>query len=137
MGKWDVNDQDQEDFDQEKQIREWLEREGNTGTVEFKHINSKGRARNTLLKGSISLDQEITDDGAGTFADIIAGSDGRDLECGPCIDEPEREPQEKIYGYLSALGFNQGDLEWLIKMLKLSNQENKRHSEKSPIDSEW
>ncbi len=130
--------EDHEDFEQEKLIQEWLKREGRSGQLEYHHINSKGNARNTLVKASISLDQKVGDeiDGA-RFGDLIAGSDGRDLECGSDPPETEREAEEVIHGYLFALGFNQGELEWLIKMLKLSMEQKQWLLEKSPTDSEW
>lgn len=134
--KWDKCEQDIEDFEQEKQIQEWLSQNGN-GEFEFKHITSKGTARNTLIKAAFSLDQEISVNGSSTFSDLIAGSDGRDLECGPITDELEPDAREKISGYLFALGFNQGDVKWIIKTLQLSTQRNKSHFEKSLIDSEW
>jgi hypothetical protein len=130
-GKWSTNDEDQEDFEQEKQIQEWLKSQGNASSFEFKHINRNGRARNTLVKAAISLDQEIREDGSGTFADIIAGSDGRDLFGGDEFDGTERDPLQKISGYLSALGFEQGEVICLIRTLKSSIDQNKWRSEKS------
>ena len=135
--KWATNEQDDEDFEQERLIEQWLEREGKSGSIDLKHITSKGTVRNTLVKASISLDQEITQDGGGTFADLIAGLDGRDLEIGSLECDPEGDAREQIFWYLSALGFNQGEIEWLIKTLKLSIQENKSLFEKLAISSEW
>ncbi len=129
--------QDQEDFEQEKLIKEWLKHEGNDSEFGYQHINRKGNARNTLVRASISLDQKITEDGQGTFADLIAGCDGRDLVCRDDTDESPAEAIEVIYGYLSALGFNKGEIEWLTRTLKLSILENNSHFEKYRIDLEW
>lgn len=138
VGKWGANEEDIRDFEQEKIIQDWLNSEGRTGEIEFQHITSKGNVRNTLLKASFSLDQEISsEDGGRTFADLIAGSDGRDLECGGVGDELERDPEEQISGYLSALGFNKGDIKWLIKIFKLSIKENMRLFPTSVTDLEW
>lgn len=138
QGKWGAGEEDLEDYEQERVIQEWLKREGRVGEIELKHITGKGNVRNTLLKASFSLDQRIsTEDGSRTFADLIAGSDGRDLECGGVVDEFERDPEEQISGYLFALGFNQGDVKWLIKIFKLSIKENMQLFPTSAIDSEW
>lgn len=74
--------EDEEDYAQERLIKEWLEREGGARDFEYKHINRQGNARNTLVRAQVRLDQQINEDGSGTFADLIAGCDGRDLECG-------------------------------------------------------
>lgn len=132
-----VSAEDQEDFAQEQEIQQWLEREGLAGQFELKHITRKGTARNTLVRAEVRLDQEIADDGSGTFADLIAGSDGRDLYGGGDDIELTPEPIDKVRGYLQFLGFNKGDIEWVIKTLKLSVRENKWLLEKYPIDSEW
>lgn len=135
-GKFELCDEDKEDFEQEKLIEEWLEREGRAGAIDFKHITRKGTARNTLDTRSIRLDQKTFDDGTGTLADVVAGSDGRDLECR--LDGVEIEPsfEEKVSGSLSALGFNQGEIKWLIKMWKSSMEQNNLLSEKLATDSE-
>jgi hypothetical protein len=135
--KYGPCEQDEEDFGQEKLIQDWIKSQGNAVEFEFQHINRKGNARNTLVKAQVRLDQQISEDGSGTFADLIAGSDGRDLYCGGDVDESQPEPHEKIHGYLSALNFNQGEITWLIKTLKLSILENKLLLEKSVIDLEW
>ncbi len=90
-----VCDEDIEDFEQEKLIQEWLRSTGNAGRIELKHTTSKGTARNTLIKAAISLDEKMSDnDDSGTYADLIAGSDGRDLEYGEPDDSFEREIEE-------------------------------------------
>lgn len=96
MKQWGaINEEDEEDFEQEKLIKEWLEREGRDGEIELKHISRKGTARNTLVKASISLDEKMSDDDSkGTFADLIAGCDGRDLDDGEPDDPFEREIEE-------------------------------------------
>ena len=104
QGKWGANEQDLEDFEQEKLIQDWLRENGGDTEFEFKHISSKGTPRNTLIKASFSLDQEIKTDSSGTFADLIIGSDGRDLECGPVVDDfDERlsEAEAMITGVIS------------------------------------
>jgi hypothetical protein len=127
--KW-IQEQDEEDFEQEKKIKEWL---GDSNEqFDFKHISSNGTARNTLVKASISLDQKIQEDSSGTFADIIMGSDGRTLYGGHDID-----PNEIIDGYLYCLGFSEGDSEWIVKMLKLWGEKNSWLLEKSQKNSEW
>lgn len=117
--KWSTNEQDIEDYEQEKQIEEWLGKR-NSSKFEYQYINSKGNARNTLIKASFSLDQEIGKDGGGTFADIIIGSDGRDLECRREFDDSRRDLEEEISWYLLALGFKREELSCLKKILKLS-----------------
>lgn len=131
-----ISAQDEEDCAQEKLIQQWLKQQGNVGAVDFKHINRKGTARNTLVKAEVRLDQKIGDDTDTTFADFIAGSDGRDLYSGGDADELKPEPTEKIYGYLFALGFKQGEAKWLIKMFKSSVTKKQSHSEKFLTDSE-
>lgn len=131
-----ISAQDQEDCAQEKIIQQWLKQQGNASEFDFKHINRKGTARNTLVKAEVRLDQKIKNDGDSTFADFIAGSDGRDLYSGGDIVFLQPEPVEKIHGYLFALGFNQGEIKWLIKMFKSSITEKQLRSEKFLIDSE-
>lgn len=135
MSKWSVNEEDEQDFEQEKIIQEWISQQS-AREFEFKYINRKGNARNTTFKG-ISLDQKIKEDGSGTFADIIAGCDGRDLECGREPDEVDVDPKDQIESYLLCLGFAKGEIECLIKLLKKLILENKSLLPKSAIDSEW
>lgn len=135
-GKYEANDQDHEDFEQERQIKEWLNREGNDRAIDFQYITSKGTARNTILKSSIRLDQKIGEDGSGTFADIIAGCDGRDFIERGDFDGFEIDASEKIRGYLFILGFNQGEIKWLQKTLLLSMEQKRSRLWKSLIDSE-
>lgn len=132
-----VSAEDHEDCAQEKLIQEWLRREGSAVDFDFKHITSKGTARNTLVKAQVRLDAQIQDDSAGTFADLIAGSDGRDLYSGGDDDETSFTATEKIYGYLSALNFNEGEIKWLVKKLKSSMTKSETLSQIFRTDSEW
>lgn len=135
-GKWTC-EQDEEDFEQEKLIKDWIGQRRDV-EFEFQHINRKGNARNTLIRASISLDQKIGEDSSGTFADLIAGSDGRDLECGPEPDEVERDFKKEISGYLSVIGFKEKEIECLIKiMLRSLTQKKQSPSGRSLIDLEW
>lgn len=134
--KYGPSEQDEEDFEQEQRIKEWIASQ-NGGEFGYQYINSKGNARNSGIKASVSLDQKITPDGTGTFADIIAGHDGRDLECGVGADEDEIDPGEKIEVYLLALKFAKEEIPWLIIILKKLILENKSLLPKSAIDSEW
>jgi len=136
-GKWDTNEEDKEDYEQERRIQEWLKQQGNSAEFGYEYINRKGNARNTLIKASVRLDQKIGEDGTGTFADLIVGSDGRDLVGGDEPLDPEVEAREIIHGYLFALGFQHEEILWLIKTLKLSVSESKSLFEKLAIDSEW
>lgn len=122
--KWAISDEDNADFEQERLIQQWLKSEGRDGSIDYRYINRKGNARNTLVKASISLDQTISDEGnGGTFADLIAGSDGRDLECGGGLVEPEpKTPQEylddQINWFFETLGVSEGVKKWAKKSLK-------------------
>jgi len=113
--KWDINDEDQADFEQEKKIQEWLAQQGGIEQFDFKHITRKGTPRNTLIKASISLDQQISEDGPGTFADLIGGFDGRDLFNGDDFGKDELSLDD----WLAFFNFKQEDLEWLRKTLLL------------------
>lgn len=125
-GKHGLCEQDIEDFEQEKLIQEWLKTTGEAafGEFEFKHISSKGTARNTIDQRSIRLDAQMRDEkDSGTFADIVAGSDGRDLECR--LDGPEPEPktaseilEENIDLFFDAIGASEGTKKWAKKSIK-------------------
>lgn len=123
-GKWETNEEDQEDFAQEQLIQEWLRKEGADVEFEFKHISRKGTARNTIDKRSIRLDAKVSDEnGSRTYADIIAGSDGRDLECGLGIDQsesktPEEELEEAFDLFFDAIGVGEGTKQWAKKSIK-------------------
>lgn len=136
--KYDLAQEDLEDFEQEKRIQEWLasQGEGSDGFV-FAYTTSKGTARSSRVRASISLDQKITEDsGSGTFADLVAGSDGRDLYDG---DDSESAPQAQdiIRAYLRALNFTEDLQEWLVKTLKSSISQSKSLFETYLTDSEW
>lgn len=130
-----VNDEDYEDFEQEKKIKEWLSNSSseNAGSsFDFKHLTRNGTARNTLIRAAFSLDQNITDDSTGTLADFVTGSDGRDL-----YDGDATSSIEFIDAHFNGLGIT-GELKtWVIKTLKSWATTNTSHSEKFLIDSEW
>lgn len=130
-GKW-LCEQDADDFEQELSIQKWLESQDEAPEFDFKHISSKGTARNTLVRASFSLDQKITEDSSGTFADLIAGSDGRDLFSG---NEPTLE--DILDAHFVFLGFDEELSEWLIKKLKSSQPNDKLLLERFLTDSEW
>lgn len=122
-GKYGPSEQDEEDCEQEKLIKEWLKQQGANEQFEFKHINSKGTARNTLVRAQVRLDQQVFDDSAGTFADRIAGCDGRDLECGPDALSVEPEtPEERLNSsidlFFEAIGLSEEIKQWATKLLK-------------------
>ena len=136
MAKWDLSQEDLDDYEQEKQIQEWLARSGNKNGIDLVHINSKGNARNTRVRASVSLDQEIQTDSKGTFADLIAGhSDGSSSLGRPDAENP-RDAAATLDGYLALLGFNEEDTEWLIEKLKSSDQMRKTRLRRYRIDSE-
>jgi len=122
-GKYETCEQDVEDFEQEKLIQEWLDQTG-AGEIEFKYISRKGTARNTLDKRSVRLDAQVSDEaGSRAFADIIAGSDGRDLECGGVVDESEPKTaaeklDENIYFFFDAIGVSEETKVWAKKSIK-------------------
>lgn len=122
--KW-RNDQDEEDFKQEKLIKEWLNREGRSDQFDCQYINRKGNARNTVGTRSLGLDQKINEDGSGTFADIVAGCDGRDLECGGDAHEADDGPKtaaivldEQLDLFFDAIGIGEETKAWAKKAIK-------------------
>lgn len=119
--------EDFEDFEQEKTIREWLEQQGITDGFDFKYTSSKGTTRNTLVRASVRLEQKIGfEERSGTYADIIAGSDGRDLyDRGPDIDS-RAEAKNQIHATLSSLGFTLVEVNWLETILMLSVRVDQR-----------
>lgn len=129
-----LSQEDIDDFEQESLIKEWLEKSKKSAGFDFKHITSKGTARNTLVRASVSLDQKISEDGPGTFADLIAGSDGRDL-----FEREDINYAGIIDENLFYLGLDEELSEWVLKTLKLSTTLNLKRSRyrKFPIDSEW
>lgn len=130
--KW-ICEQDEEDYEQDKAIKDWIENnpQGRDVDFEYKFINSKGNTRNTLIRAALSLDQQIQTNSTGTFADLIKGSDGRDLYC-----EESPGADAFIDAYLNALGLKEGLKEWVIKILKLSVLESNWLSKKSQTDLE-
>ena len=80
MFKLFLNEEDQEDYEQEIIIKEWLRNNGQRDDFKFTSINKKGNIKHIGDKGSFSLDQRInTEDGYSLFSEIIPGEDGRDL----------------------------------------------------------
>lgn len=134
-GKYGPSEQDQADFEQEKLIKEWLEREGRTDEFGYQHINRKGLARNTTVRAQVRLDQQIREDGTGTFADLIAGCDGRDLECGRDSDEtPDRQEtaadrlESELNLFFDAIGVSEGTKKWGMKSVKSAESLRKLQS---------
>lgn len=134
-------DQDREDFEQEKRINEWLNRDhpGRTDSVDCKHINRKGNARNTLVRANFSLDQQIVkhDARSGTYADLVAGSDGRDLENGDSDYHFEEYFNGLVDETLTALGLHAKEIEWLKNLWLHSEMLNELLSLTSMTDLEW
>ena len=126
--RWGAGEEDQEDFEQEQLIKEWLEREGRAGDVEFQYISRKGTARNTIDKRSVRLDAQVSyEGGSRTYADLIAGSDGRDWECRLDLGENDDEPatatdllNREINNFCETLGLDGGIEKWIRESLKLS-----------------
>lgn len=150
-GKFE-NEQDLDDFAQEQLIKDWLEREGRVAEFEFKHISRHGTARNTLVKAEVRLDAQAFDDSARTFADLIAGCDGRDLLGGRDADEIDPEPKapadlldENIDLFFDAIGASEGTKAWAKKSIKSGESLRRLRSlmkddkpfEISPINSAW
>lgn len=136
-GKWEPGSDDFEDYEQESRIKEWLRNEGRTDEIDLKYINSKGNARCDFVKATIRLDQQIRNEsGSATYADLIAGSDGRDLECRVGDNESDYSAEDKMEIYLTCLGFNKGEVKWLIKIFKLSIRGNMKLLPTSQTDSE-
>src|SRR5947208_2674604 len=128
--------EDIEDFEQEKRIKEWLENQGIGPERDLQpYTTSKGTARNSRVRASLSLDQKIQDDSKGTFADIIGGSDGRDLCNGRPI-EPEIEAREIVRQYLDCLLKKRELVLWVEKTLKCWITQNERLYQTFLIDLE-
>lgn len=134
-------DQDREDFEQEKRINEWLNRDysGRPELLESWHINRKGNARNTLIQARFSLDQNVRKDDArgGTFADLVAGYDGRDLENGDGDYHFREHFESTVTETLQALGLREREIEWLKNLWRHSETINVWHSQTSMTDLEW
>jgi hypothetical protein len=124
-GKYGASEQDQEDFEQEKLIKQWLSKSG-AGEFEYKHISRKGTARNTIDQRSIRLDAQVQDEpGSRTYADVIAGSDGRDLECRLDASEVDERPKtaadcldENMDLFFDAIGASEETKIWAKKSIK-------------------
>lgn len=134
-GKYGPSEQDEADFKQEKLIKEWLEREGRADDFRFEHINRKGNARNTGVRAQVRLDQKIQADGSGTFADFIAGCDGRDLECAGGDRSLDLEPlsaadrlENELNLFFDAIGVPEGTKKWAMKSVKSAESLRKLQS---------
>jgi hypothetical protein len=132
-------DQDKEDAEQERKILEWAKSADKQITLT--HINQSGTISSSLCRGSFSLDEATsTEERSGTYADIIAGSDGRELY----DDDPDRgyeqildRADDLIRETLRALSFKEMEIEWLNKMwCSLVKSEDKLF-QTLMIDSEW
>jgi len=135
--KWDLCDQDKEDYEQELRIQQWLDQTGNQNRIDLKHINREGNARNTLVRASFSLDQEIKEDSTGTFADFIAGDPTGGSSLGGSLGHDSRDAAAALDAYLACLGFNEEDTEWLIEKLKSLEKMKLKPSLKFQSDLEW
>lgn len=118
--------EDEEDFAQESAIREWLEREGRVSEFEYSAFTRKGTARSLVDRKSVRLEQKVRDEpGSRTYADIIAGSDGRDLECRLDPDEADDGPETaadrleaELDLFFDAIGASEGMRAWGKKSVK-------------------
>jgi hypothetical protein len=132
-----VCDQDREDFEQEKRVNAWLAEAHPGRALEATHTTRHGTARNTLVRAAISLDQPVIEGETLSFADLIPGKDGRELEAG----NPEFHFQEHFDGVveqtLDALGFNEGEIGWLKTMWLRSATLGGLRSKTSTTASEW
>lgn len=129
--RW-TTDEDVEDYEQERAIREWLSRENKSDDFNFTAITRNNTVKRTNLRAAFSLDQKLSIDGEDTFYEVVAGDDGREL-----YQANEIRPEEYIDAYLSCMGFNEEDTEWLIATLKLSERASRSRFEKFLIDLEW
>ena len=124
-----LTEQDTEDHHQELLIKNWLSQHG-AAEFHFTNTTKGGRPKASFVKASISLDQKITKDSDTTFSEFIAFQ--------PQEDRPSNEEIfQQMDSYLSCLGFNERDSTWLIKILKLSNQEKFNRSKKSVMNLPW
>jgi collagenase-like PrtC family protease len=129
--------EDVDDFEQEERIRQWLasQKSGPSGFV-FAYTSRKGNARHARVRASFSLDQKVFEDGKGTYQDIVAGSDGRDLLDREDI-ESAVEPKTLMLANLNALKIEGELAEWVVQTLKSWIQKNERLFQTLAIDSEW
>jgi len=119
--KFFLTGQDLEDYEQEIEIKKWLEREGISG-FEFSTINRNGNPRHIGDVGAFSLDEKIGDsEESGTYADIIAGSYGRDQEHGENLRDEGLEALNigsSIESLLAPMGLNWEVILWAKKLYK-------------------
>lgn len=129
-----LSDEDLKDYEQEISIKKFLHSIGESDDgFDFKYINNKGNPRNFRVRASISLDQKIRKDSTGTFADIIAGSDGRDIEDGRYTEFDEGDAVERI---LTALNIKGELKKWTKKMLLLKEIKISKRWKKFQSNSE-
>jgi len=103
------SEEDEEDYEQEKRIKEWLEKQN--GQFEYQYINSKGNVRTSNFQGA-RLDKTVAEDTTTTFLDVITGCDGRDLEYRRSVNV-----YQEIDKWLFCLGFNEEMSEWIVKIM--------------------
>lgn len=135
MARGWLYEQDKEDFEQEKKIREWQgKRKSRWDKIDYLRINygRKGSPRHTGNVRSISLHAEVGEDGARTLEDFIAGSDGRDLYGGN-----ELSFDEILNAHLECMGLGEDLSEWVTKRLKLSEARSQSRFQKFLTDLEW
>lgn len=138
--KWDVVDEDREDFEQEQRIQAWLTEQGSTAAgvgVEFRYTNRNGRAKNSFNYASISLDQKLRDDdsdGDGTFSDVIEGDglggSSLGMAAGTLKHEDDGEtpdPGDVFTAWIGGLGFNEEEITWITNCLNYSEKRSSDH----------
>ena len=135
VGGW-ISEEDEEDFEQEKKIRDWLNESGSKERFDFKSINREGNARHIGVNAAFSLDQKVGEDTDTTFADFVAGSDGRDLFSGGDAGPTEYLDWEQLQDYLAMLGMDERLMEWVTKTLRWSVLNNKKLFRKLLTDLE-
>ena len=99
MFKLVLNKEDQEDYEQEMLIKNWLKESGQQDDFEFKSINRKGNIKHVGDVGSFSLDQRISsEDGYSLFSEIIEGDKDIDF-----LTEEEEINELGVIGCLESL----------------------------------
>lgn len=122
MAKFYLTKQDLEDYEQEKRIQEFLQREGkDVSGIAFRYLTRSGRPKSSQTPASISIDQEIKDGESGRYLDTI-GKCSEEIEnfINGGIDTEEVDPEKQIGIYLEALGFKGRVLSWTKRMLRKS-----------------
>lgn len=119
---------DEEDFEQEKKIKEWADR--NNINLDYKYTTKNNTAKNSFRDQS--LDKKFSNDNDGCLLDILVGQDGNDL-----YKEAETEFDEILDAHLYFLNIDEETAVWVIKILKSFQQKNKMLLERFLTDSEW